>query len=410
MPKKGTPLLEMQIRKAKPLAKEYNLYDTDGLFLTVAPTGRKWWRLKYFDGGRERKAGLGTYPEVSLADARAQRDAARMTLRNGQDFVALRKMKKASKRSTVANTFEAVAREWLAVKNPSWVASQRVKERRRLELHAFRSIGHVPVSEIKAAELRPLLDRLVQCGKVDSAHRLCQQMSSVFRHAMRDDRCAADPAAALTEVLPRHTQRGYSAVTDPEQVTRLLRALDGFSGTFETRCALQLAPLFFVRPGELRNAEWSEIDVEKAEWRIPATKRKLLKRFKEDRKTPPHVVPLATQALAVLADLRPLTGHGKFLFPGARDPMRPMSNSTLNAALRTLGFDKEMMTAHGFRHMASTMLHELGWDPDTIERQLGHKGAGIRAVYNRAQYLDERRRMMQSWADYLDKLRHSAQT
>ena len=317
----------------------------------------------------------------------------------------VKRAENARQKIAVANTFEAVAREWLAVKKNGWVASQYWKEQRRLEIHAFPWIGKTPISDLGTAEIRPLLDRLVKRGTLDMAHRLRQQISAVFRYAGRDDRVSRDPAGSLAGTLPEHTKRNYSTLTHPSDVAALLRAIEGFKGQFSTACALRLAPLLFVRPGELRAAEWAEVDLDTAEWHIPASRRKLKKKLKEDPNTPPHIVPLAAQAVATLRELQALTGDGKYLFPGARDVKRPMSNATINAALRRLGYDRETMTGHGFRHMASTMLNELGWNPDAIERQLSHKGQGMRAVYNKAEYLDERRRMMQAWADYLDTLK-----
>ncbi len=408
MPTKQHALTDPRVRQAKPEQKPYNIYDSGGLYLTVSPTGGKWWRLKYRHVGKEKRIGLGAYPEVTLAAARAARDAARREVRAGNDPGMVRRTELMRQKIAAANTFEAVAREWLSVKQTGWVASQQAKERRRLELHAFPWIGKTPIANLIAADIRPLLDRLVERGTVDMAHRLRQQISAVFQYAGRDDRVSRDPARNLAGILPEHSQRSYSSLTSPDDVGQLLRAIEGFNGQFTTACALRLAPLLFVRPGELRGAEWTEIDLEGAEWRIPAIRRKLRKRFKEDPNVPPHVVPLPKQAIHTLRELHALTGHGKYLFPGARDAKRAMSNVTINAALRRLGYDGETMTGHGFRHMASTLLNELGWNPDAIERQLSHKGRGIRAVYNKAEYLAERKKMMQAWADYLDGLRSGA--
>lgn len=408
MAMKRAALTDPRVRQAKPQDKPFNLYDTGGLYLTVAPTGAKWWRLKYRYAGKEKRIGLGAYPEVSLADARDSRDTARVALRAGNDPGMVKRTEDARKKVATANTFEAIAREWLAVKKGGWVASQFEKERRRLELHAFPWIGKTPIADIAAADVRPLLDRLVKRGTLDMAHRLRQQISAVFQFAGRDDRVSRDPAGNLAGTLPEHTQRNYSTLTNPSDVAGLLRAIEGFKGQFPTACALRLAPLLFVRPGELRAAEWAEVDMDLAEWCIPAARRKLKKRLKEDPNMPPHVVPLPAQAVAIMRELHALTGSGRFLFPGARDAKRPMSNATINASLRRLGYDGETMTGHGFRHMASTLLNELGWNPDAIERQLSHKGQGIRAVYNKAEYMDERRRMMKAWADYLDALRNGA--
>lgn len=408
MATKQAGLIDSTLRRAKAADKPYNLYDTGGLYLTVATTGAKWWRLKYRFAGKERRMGLGTYPDVSLAGAREARDKARIVLRSGKDPGAIRRTEDARRRIAADNTFEAIALEWLAKMKSEWVASQFTKEKRRLELHAFPWLGKMPISDIAPADVRPVLDRLVKRGTVDVAHRVRQQISSVFRHAAHDDRVSRDPADNLKGYLPEHTKRHYSALTKPDDVADLLRAIDGFKGQFATLCALRLAPMFFVRPGELRAAEWSEVDLDRAEWVIPPSRRKLRKKQKANKDTPAHIVPLSTQAIAVLKELHPLTGHGQYVFPGARSPRVPMSNVCLNAALRRMGFSAEQMTPHGFRHMASTMLHEQGWNPDAIERQLSHKAQGIRAVYNKAEHLDERRRMMQAWADYLEALRSGA--
>lgn len=407
--KKRAALNDPRVRRAKPKDKPYNLYDVDGLYLTVAPTGAKWWRLKYRYASKEKRMGLGTYPEVSLAEARDTRDEARAALRGGNDPGIVNRAESARKKIATGNTFEAISREWLAMKKSNWVASQLVKEQRRLELHAFPWIGKMPIADIAAADVRPLLDRLVKRGTLDMAHRLRQQISAVFKYAGRDDRVSRDPAGNLAGVLPEHTQRNYSNLTKPSDVAELMRAIDAFKGQFSTACALRLAPMLFVRPGELRAAEWAEVDMEAAEWRIPAARRKLKKKFKEDPRVPPHDVSLPVQAVVILRELHALTGRGRFLFPGARDVKRPMSNATINAALRRLGYDSETMTGHGFRHTASTLLNELGWNPDAIERQLSHKGRGVRAIYNKAEYLVERRKLMQAWADYLDGLRNGAQ-
>jgi len=401
-------LTDARVRQAKAHEKPYNLYDSGGMYLTVSPAGAKWWRLKYRYVGKEKRIGLGVYPEVTLSEARARRDKARSELRAGNDPGMTKRADAARKKVASDNTFEAVAREWLAVKKNGWVESQQNKERRRLEIHAFPWIGKIPIAEITTAHIRPLLDRLVKRDTLDMAHRLRQQISSVFKFAGRDDRVTRDPAGSLAGTLPEHTQRNYSSLTKADDVGELLRAIDGFKGQFPTACALRIAPILFVRPGELRAAEWAEFDLKAAEWRIPAARRKLKKKLKEDPKMPPHIVPLPKQTVKVLKELHALTGTGKFLFPGVRDAKRPMSNATINAGLRRLGYDSETMTGHGFRHTASTLLNELGWNPDAIERQLSHKGQGVRAVYNQAEYLAERRKMLQSWADYLDGLRNGA--
>jgi integrase len=383
----------------------YRVADAAGLCIEVRPDNSRYWRFRYRFAGKGRLLSLGVYPLVPLKEARKRRDEARAIVANGRDPSAERQMEKTRAKLTAENTFEAIAREWLWVKANEWVPSQQGKERRRLEKHAFPWIGKKPIIDVGTTEIRPLLDRLVKRDTLDMAHRLRQQISCVFRFAIATDRASRDPAADLSGTLPVHTQRNYSTITNPDRVGELLRAIDGFRGEFSTACALRLAPLLFTRPGELRGAEWAEVDLSATEWRIPAVRRKLRRRLKESASTPPQIVPLCSQAIAILRDLYPLTGQGRFLFPGVRDARRPMSDATINAALRRLGYDKETMTAHGFRHLASTRLHELGWNPDAIERQLGHKAQGIRSVYNKAEHISERRKMMQSWADYLDVLK-----
>jgi len=401
-------LTDKAIKALKARGSVYRVADAMGLCIEVRPDGSYYWRFRYRFVGKGKLLSLGVYPAVSLKDARKRRDAVREIVADGRDPSAERQMEKSRAKIAIDNTFEAVAREWLGVKENEWVPSQQQKERRRLEKHAFPWIGKKPIADIGTAEIRPLLDRLVKRDTLDMAHRLRQQMSAVFRFAIATDRASRDPAADLSGTLPAHTQRNYSTITNPVEVGELLRVIDGFHGEFSTTCALRLAPLLFTRPGELRAAEWSEVDMTEAEWRIPAARRKLRRKLKENASTPPQIVPLCSQAVAILRELYPLTGHGRYLFPGVRDARRPMSDATINAALRRLGYDKETMTAHGFRHMASTGLHELGWNPDAIDRQLGHKAPGIRAVYNKAEHLAERRRMMQAWADYLDGLRAGA--
>jgi integrase len=405
------PLTDASIRTKKPGSKPIKMADGGGLYLLMNPNGSRWWRLDYRFGGKRKTLSMGVYPDTGLADARAKRDSARKLLAAGSDPGLQRKAAKMIGEERAANSFEVVAREWLAVKAHEWTVRQHDKERDRLQNHAFPWIGKLPVTEIGVAEIRPLLDRIAKRGHLEQAHRLRFQLSRVFQFAVATERASRDPAADLKAVLPSRRKKNYATITDPAKVGELLRAIDGHGGTFSVNCALQLAPMLFVRPGELRAAEWAEFDLEHdsgPRWIIPAPRRKLRKADKENPNTPPHVVPLSAQALAILDELRPLTGHKRFLFPGARDPKRPMSDNTVNAALRRLGYDKETMTGHGFRHMATTLLNELGFNPDAIERQMSHKEPGVRGVYNKAEHLPERRRMMQAWADYLDSLRNSA--
>lgn len=401
-------LTDKALRALKPKDALYRVADAGGLCVEVTPTGSKLWRYRYRYAGKAKMLSLGAWPDVGLAEARERRNEARKLLNQGSDPSAVRQSEKRRAQQAANNTFKAVALEWIEVKAHEWTKLQHDKELARLENHAFPWIGRMPIAEVGVAEVRPLLSRLAKRGALDQAHRLRQQLSRVFRFAVATERASRDPAHDLRDVLPARRQKNFATITDPEKVGELLRAIDGFEGTFTVGCALRLSPLVFVRPGELRGAEWDEIDLEHPDgpvWVIPASRRKLRKADKENPHTPPHVVPLSSQAVAVLRELQPLTGYRRFVFPGARNLARPMSENTINAALRRMGYDRDAMTGHGFRHMASTLLNELGFNKDAIERQLSHKEPGVAGVYNKAEHLPERRKMMQAWADYLDSLR-----
>lgn len=399
-------LTAREVSNASARDRAYKLADGGGLYLEVMPTGAKYWRWKYRHAGKEKRLALGVFPEVSLANARVLREEARTRLREGVDPLAQRKAAKLAAQLAAENSFEAIAREWLAMKSREWVAEHTAKVRAWLEQHVFPWIGARPIAELEAPEILGMLRRLVNRGTLNTAGRVREVVGTIFRYAIATGRATRDPAADLRGALPRSDARNFASIIEPVAVGELLRAIDGFQGQPVTLAALQLAPLLFQRPGELRAAEWAELDLDAAEWRIPAKRRKLRKSAKENPRTPPHVVPLSRQALGIVRDLQRLTGHSRFLFPGVRDPKRPMSENTINAALRRLGYTTEQMTGHGFRHMASTRLNELGWNPDAIERQLSHRDRdAIRGTYNLAQYMDERRRMMQAWSDYLEQLR-----
>jgi len=392
------PLTNVAVRNAKPKDRPYKMYDSNGLYILIEPSGAKYWRVRYRVAGKERLLSAGLYPEVSLREARDVRDKIRQQVRDGID--PAEKRKALQRKLTGADSFETIAREWHKRQSKVWKEGHTTRVMRLLERDLFPWLGKRPLSEIEPPELLAALRRIESRGAVETAHRALQVCSGIFRYgvatgfASRDS--AADLRGALTPVKVRH----FPTITDPKTIAGLLRAMDGYQGSFVTRCALRLAPLVFVRPGELRQAEWSEIDLEAAEWRIPAAK---MKRERE------HVVPLAKQARDILIELQPLTGHKKYLFPGLRTPTRPMSENTINGALRRLGYAQTEMTGHGFRAMASTLLNELGFRRDAIERQLAHaEGNSVRAAYNRAEHLPERREMMQAWADYLDSLRGSA--
>lgn len=393
-------LSDTKIRNTKPRSKQYKLFDGDGLFLLVTPAGGKWWRFKYRFGGKEKLLSLGTYPEVSLSQARERRFKARKQVANGIDPSQARKASKASKQND-ENTFENVAREWFSKFEVNWAPGHSIKIIRRLENDVFPYIGQQPILEIKAPELLMVLRRIESRGALDSAHRTRNTCGQIFRYAIATGRAERDPAADLRGALPPAKTKHLSAITDPKKVAGLLRAIEGYEGSFVTRCALRIAPLLFVRPGELRHMEWKEINLEAFEWNIPEKKMKL-------KRT--HLVPLARQAVAILREIQPLTGTGQYVFPSTRSSQRPMSNNTVLAALRRMGFEKSEMTGHGFRAMARTMLDEiLNIRPDFIEHQLAHavRDPNGRA-YNRTAFLYERREMMQTWADYLDGLKSGA--
>jgi integrase len=410
MPATVKPLTDAAIRNAKQGAKARKLRDGGGLYLLVTTDGGRLWRFDYRRPitSKRNTLGLGTYPEVGLTAARTRRDEVRRQLAAGIDPGQHRKAVKAAGVERAANSFEAVAREWLNVKAHGWTESHHSKQQARLENHAFPWIGNRPIAELGVSDIRPLLKRCVDSAHHEQAHRVMAAMSSVFRFAIATERAERNPAADLGAALPARRKRHFPTLTDPAQIGALLRAIDGYQGSPVTAAALKLAPLTFVRPGELRGARWAEIDLERpdgARWTIPAARRKLRKGDKENPSTEPHVVPLSDQAVAVLRDLHALTGRRELVFPGVRDPKRSMSENTVNAALRNLGYTGDVIVGHGFRHMASTLLNELGFNPDAIERQLAHKGQGVRAIYNLARHLPDRRQMMQAWANHLDGLR-----
>ncbi len=337
---------------------------------------------------------------MKLQEAREKRDEARKQIANGVDPAQMRKATKAMQVEQTANNFEAVAREWFIKHSPSWAESHSKKIIRRLELYIFPWLGSRPISEITPPELLSVLRRIESRGILETAHRAQQNCGKVFRYAIATGRAERDPAADLRGALVPVRHGRMATITEPKRIGELLRAIDGYEGTPVAKCALRLAPLVFVRPGELRHAEWTEIDLDNADWRIPAEKMKM---------KDPHIVPLSKQAVEVLNEIQPITGQGRYVFPSIRTNSRPMSENTVLAALRRMGYTKEEMSGHGFRAMASTVLHEQGWPSDIIERQLAHaERNSIKAAYNHAQHLPERRRMMQAWADYLDSLKKSS--
>ena len=389
-----------KIQNATAQKKTVRLFDGRGLYLEIAPTGSRWWRFKYRFAAKEKRISLGVYPDVGLKTARDRRDEMRKLVADGIDPSAARKQQKLMSLDATANTFEAIGREWFEKHSVNWEASYSVKLLARLEANVFPWLGNRPIRDIKPPELLSVMRRVESRGVLETAHRLMNYCSNIYRYAVATGRAERDISSDLRGALPPSTLQHHASVTDPEGVAALLRAIDGYRGSNVTRYALQLAPLVFVRPGELRKAEWSEIDLEAGEWRIPPGRMKMKTK---------HIVPLSSQAVAILRALQPLTGKGHYVFPGARSRERCMSENTVNGALRRLGWSGSEMTGHGFRSMASTLLNEQGWNRDAIERQLAHtERNSIRAAYNYAEHLPERRRMMQAWSDYLVRLKEGA--
>lgn len=386
-------LTNAAITAARPKQKPYKLADGGGLYLLVVPGGGRWWRLKFRVDGSEKLLSLGVYPAVSLKQARERRDEARRDLANGIDPGAKRR----SERDSAGDSFEAIAREWFEKFSPSWVPGHSGKLIRRLELYIFPWLGSRPIAKITAPDLLSCLRRIESRGALETAHRALQVCGRVFRYAVATGRAVHDPSGALRGALPPAGENHHASFTDPGKIGELLRAIDSYDGSIVVRGALRLAPIVFVRPGELRAAEWSEIDFAANEWRIKAERMKMRVQ---------HIVPLSRQAIEILSDLQPLTGPGRFVFPSARTHNRPLSDNALLAALRRMGFEQGVVSVHGFRSTASTILNEQGWHRDAIERQLAHgERDAVRAAYNYAEHLPERRKMMQAWADHLDDLR-----
>ncbi|KGM06951.1 Integrase [Methylophaga thiooxydans] len=379
--------------------KAYKVTDEKGLYIEVKPSGSKLWRFKYRFAGKEKLLSVGVYPDVGLKDARNKRDELRKQVAAGIDPSDIRKAEKIALAGM--ESFEFVAREWHSKYKRNWSEGHADRVLIRLEKDVFPWIGKKNIGEIKPPELLQVLRRVESRGALETAHRILQVCGQVFRYAVATGRAERDSAADLKGALPPSKPKHHASIVEPKKVGELLRAIDAYSGTFVTMCALKMAPLVFVRPGELRHADWLSIDFENAEWRLSAPDTKM--------KTTQHIVPLSDQAISILKEIEPLTGRGKYIFPSIRTNSRPMSENTINAALRRMGYPKDVMTGHGFRSMASTLLNEQGWNPDAIERQLSHcERNGVRAAYNYAEYLPERKKMMQAWSDYLDGLREGA--
>ncbi|MDB0507661.1 integrase arm-type DNA-binding domain-containing protein [Ralstonia solanacearum] len=394
-------LTDTAIRNAKPGDKPIKLFDGGGLFLHITPAGQRYWRLKYRFAGKEKLLALGVYPRVGLKEARDRRDEAKRLLDDGVDPSVERKVRKVTTAERAANSFEAVAREWYAKYAPSWSDSNAKKVMGRLENDVFPWLGGRPIVEVKAPDLLTVCRRVESRGALDTAHRVLQTCGQIFRYAVATGRAQRDPSGDLRGALPPAKGKHFAAPTDPKEVAALLRMFDAFTGTFVVKCALMLAPMLFVRPGELRKAEWLAIDLDAGEWRFVASKKGGV----------PHIVPLATQAVAILRELHALTGHGRYVFPGARDKRKPMSEAAINAALKRMGIDTQKeFTGHGVRPIARTILREvLGFEAEVIELQLAHRKKDPNgAAYDRVAFLAVRKQMMQAWADYLDDLRRGA--
>jgi integrase len=396
-------LTAVAVKNTKPGEKPLKLTDGGGMFLLIDPKGGKYWRLAYRFVGKQKTLALGTYPEVTLEAARKARDKARLQLKDGLDPGMMRKVDKLTARHKAENSFEAVAREWHGKFKPTWTDHTAEKNLRILELNAFPWLGARPIDDIKAPELLAVLRRAEERGLLDTAHRLRMTAGQVFRYGIATGRCERDIAADLKGAVPPRTQKHHAAITDPAAFGALLRDVWSYKGALSTCCAFRLSVLFGLRPGEIRNLEWSEVDAENSLIRIPLGKMKARRL---------HVVPLAPQALTIIEELRPLTGHGQYCFPGLQSPTRPMSENTINAALRRLGYDTQSeQSAHGFRSSFSTMAHGSGlFRPEVVEVQLAHKhGDATRLAYDRGDFLEERRKLMQWWADECDRMRKGAE-
>lgn len=391
-------LTDLVVRNAKSRSAAYKLGDANGLYLLVSKAGGKHWRFDYRFNGARRTLTIGPYPLFSLAEARDKRDEARKLLRAGTNPADQQRETRRLAELSAASTFAVLANEILSRMEKERRAEATLTKTRWLLDFARPDLGNLPISEITAPQILAVLRKVEDRGRYETAKRLRSVIGSVFRYAIATGRATSDPTYALRGALISPPVTHFAAITDPDQVSELLRAIDGFEGQPATHAALKLAPHVFVRPGELRAAEWSEIDFDKAVWSIPGAKTKMRRPLK---------VPLTPQSMTILRSIQRLTGNGRYVFPSLRSMERPMSDNCLNAALRRLGYDNSEMTAHGFRAMACSLLNESGrWHADAIERQMGHCDSNeVRRAYARAEYWDERVRMMQWWSDHLDALK-----
>lgn len=393
------PLNDLQCKRAKYRGKPEKLTDGRGLYLLVNQSG-KYWRFNYRYQGKQKTLALGVYPDVTLSMAREALQQARTTLAQGLDPSTIKQAKKKASRELASNSFEMIGREWFEKNKHTWRESYIKSMLLMLERDIYPHLGARPIAEITPPELLKILRFVEGRGAIETSHKLLQRCGQIFRYGIATGRCERDISADLRGALKPAKPEHFKAITEPAKVGELLRAIDGYQGTITTRCAFRLMPLVFVRSGELRKMEWLEVDLDAAKWEIPADKMKM----KE-----PHIVPLSKQAVALLREVQPLTGYGRFVFPSETSKTREISNNTLLAALRRIGYPREEMTIHGFRAMARTLLDEvLGFRVDYIEQQLAHTVKDpLGRAYNRTKFLDERRKMMQAWADYLDRLKAS---
>jgi integrase len=388
-------LTNLQIQKAKPKEKQHKLSDGRGMYLIVSPRGGKYWRLDYRFNGKRQTLSLGTFPSTSLKDARRKCEDTKSLIEDGIDPSHQRKIKLAGDK----DSFEAVAKEWYGKYRSQWTENHAATTLRRIEANLLPWLGSRPIAVVEPPEILQALRRIEKRGSLETAHRVQQIVSRIFRYGVATGRCTRDPTIDLKGALPPTHSIHFPTITKPSEIGALLRAIDGYQGSPTTQLALQMAPLVFVRPGELRHCEWTEIRTDEATWQIPAAKMKMRR---------DHIVPLSLQTLRILEELKLLAGTGTYVFPSTRSVTRPMSENTVNGALRRLGYTNDEFTGHSFRSMASTILNENSWNRDAIERQLAHvEGNSIRAAYNYAEHLEERRRMMQWWADYLDGLKNN---
>jgi len=395
-------LNDTQLRNAKPKEKDYTLNDGKGLSVLIKTNGARWWRFRYKYLGKAKLLSFGVYPEVGLADARSRRDDARKLLAQNPP-VNPSDIKKAQKQALYGkheNTFEAVAREWASSYFVHKSESHKERTLRRLEVYAFPWLGSKPIADITAPDILQVVKRPQSQSKLETAHRTLQAIGQVFRYAVQYGKALRDVTSDLRGALPSPEVKHMASFTEPKQVAELLRAIDAFQGTFTVECALRLAPLVFTRPSELRRAKWADIDLDGGVWAYRVSKTKT-----------DHIVPLSTQAIDILKQLHPQSGHGEFVFQGGHNPQKPMSEAAINAALKRMGYDTQtQITGHGFRAMARTLLHErLNIAPAIIEHQLAHKVPdALGQAYNRTKFMEQRKVMMQQWADYLDELKAGA--